>query len=542
MPHNVYGAPIGAMTYVVALLASMGGFLFGWDTGQIADLLVMKDFTYRFAQYPQPDGSVKWNSWIQGLVVSLLSAGGIFGAVLGAPLTDKFGRRHAISVGCLIFTVGLIIQIASEYSWVQMMIGRLVVGVSIGWLSSAVPVYQSETVPRQVRGAMVGSYQLLITLGILLSYCACYGTRNYAGSSQWRIPIGIGFAWGIVLGVGILFCPESPRWLAKHGRFDEAKKVLAMMRGVEESNKFVLTEFYEIKQEILDEKKLKKLGWVDCFRMEHKALYRTLMGILLQMGQQLTGANYFFYYGATIFKPVQIFPDPEKNSYVAQIILGAVNVFTTFPGLYWLDRFGRRKCLGLGSLWMTIWLIVFATAGVLGGEWLDGEYQITSKSTGTLMICSACFFILGFASTWGPGVWSSIAENAVPELRAKQMALATASNWTWNFLLAFFTSPITSDINFYYGYVFVGCCLASFLLVYFCLYETANLDLEAVQAMYEDKHLKPWKSATWTPPGYESRTSIKHDVEHNIAVIDHMDAAGDEMVPVVSSQKIESSV
>ncbi|WFD25772.1 hypothetical protein MNAN1_000738 [Malassezia nana] len=520
MLHRVYGAPIGTMTYVVAILASMGGFLFGWDTGQIADLLVMQDFMERFAQNRQSDGSVEWNSWIQGLIVSLLSAGGIFGAVLGAPLTDKIGRRGAISVGCVIFTIGLIIQIASQYSWVQLMIGRLVVGISIGWLSSAVPVYQSETVPRQVRGAMVGTYQLLITLGILLSYCACYGTRHYSGSSQWRIPIGIGFAWGLILGIGILFCPESPRWLAKQGRYDEARKVLAMMRGVDESENYVMTEFYEIKQEIIEENNMKKLGWLDCFRFKQKALYRTLMGILLQMGQQLTGANYFFYYGATIFKPVNIFPDPEENSYVAQIILGAVNVFTTFPGLYALDRFGRRTCLGIGALWMTIWLIVFATAGVVGGETVNGEYGITSSSTATLMICSACFFILGFASTWGPGVWSSIAENAVPELRAKQMALATASNWTWNFLLAFFTSPITEDINFYYGYVFVGCCLASFLLVFFFLYETANLDLESIQAMYEEETLKPWSSAKWTPPGYESRTSTKQDVEHNIATIE----------------------
>ena len=99
------------------------------------------------------------------------------------------------------------------------------------------------------------------------------------------------------------------------------------------------------------------------------------------------------------------------------------------------------------------------------------------------------------------------------------MALATASNWTWNFLLAFFTSPITNNIEFYYGYVFVGCCLGSFVLVYFFLYETANLDLEAIQAMYEEKSLKPWKSAKWTPPGYQSRTSIKQDVEHKVADI-----------------------
>lgn len=508
--HIVHEAPIGYITYAIGGLASMGGFLFGWDTGQIADLLIMDDYRNRFAQHEVPGEPKEWNTWIRGLLVSLLSAGAVFGALIGAPISDKLGRRLSVTLGCILYMVGLIIQISSDHGWPQMAVGRIFDGIAIGWLSSAIPLYQSEIVPRQVRGAIVGTYQLFITLGILMSYCACYGTHSYGDSGQWRVPMGIGFAWGLLLGSCILLCPESPRWLGKRGQFDKTKHVLALMRGVDENDAYLNNEFEEIKQEVIKEAELEESGtWLDCFSFKQKALYRTFLGMYLQMGQQLTGANYFFYYGATIFRKVDLMDTETDNSYISQIILGAVNFVTTFPGLYALDKLGRRTCLMTGAAWMTIWLIVFATTGVADS---NGD-EIKHKSTSILMICSACFFILGFASTWGPGVWSSIAESAVPTLRARQMALATMSNWIWNFNLAFFTSPITDDIHYAYGYVFVGCCAASFLVVYFFVYETANLDLEAIQDMFGDRSVKPWNSHKWVPAGCTSRNDVKHDIE-----------------------------
>ena len=508
--------------------------------------MLMEDFMIRFAEYhPDPTNPAafpfKWNSWYQGLIVGLLSIGAIVGALCGSPVADRFGRKIGITTGCVICLVGLIIQVSSVSAWQQIAIGRLIVGIAIGWLSAAVPLYQSETVPRQVRGALVGTYQLFVTLGILLSYVTCYGTRYYSSggslqypqwqkqptslglnpsSAQWRVPIGLGFAWALILGVGILFCPESPRWLGSRGRYDEMLHVLAMVRGVEATDPYVLTEFYDIKQEVLEDSKVEQKGWLDCFRWEDKTLYRTVLGMLLQSGQQLTGANYFFYYGATIFQSVGI-----SDSYITQIILGAVNTGTTFWGLYALDRFGRRMCLLVGAAWMVMWLIIFATAGVVGKPiafHLSGEPPNPAhsdgynKSIGTLMICSACFYILAFASTWGPGVWSAIAEFCAPQTRTKQYALATMSNWVWNFCIGFFTPPITGDINFYYGYIFVGCNVANFLIVYFFLYETNNLTLEAANDMYLDPNVKAWTSTKWVPEGYDTRLGVKQDVETRV--------------------------
>lgn len=168
MVFQVRGTPIGALTIFIAMLASMGGFLFGWDTGQISGLTAMDDFRARFATIPNPAsaGGKDWNPWLEGVVVSLLSVGTAIGVLIGAPLADKFGRRWAMVYECIIFDIGVIIQVTAFYSWEQVAIGRLITGLGVGALSAAVPLYQSETVPRQVRGALVGTYQLFITLGM----------------------------------------------------------------------------------------------------------------------------------------------------------------------------------------------------------------------------------------------------------------------------------------------------------------------------------------------------------------------------------------
>ncbi|KAL0562708.1 hypothetical protein V5O48_019373, partial [Marasmius crinis-equi] len=222
---------------------------------------------------------------------------------------------------------------------------------------------------------------------------------------------------------------------------DEAEIAIARTRGIPrdqaKEDPLVVSEVEEIKKNVEWEKQfVGQTGWIDCFKPKNKILYRTLLGMSLQSLQQLTGANYFFYYGATIFESVGI-----QDSFVTQIILGAVNFFCTFGGLYVMEKFGRRMPLIIGGIWQSIWLFVFAAAGVASDPKND-------QGTGKLMIVAACLFILGYATTWAPGVWILIGETFPTRTRAKQGALSTASNWLWNFLLAFFTPFIVGDIGF----------------------------------------------------------------------------------------------
>ncbi|KAI0781709.1 general substrate transporter [Irpex lacteus] len=505
-----HGVPIGATAIMLALMASMGGFIFGYDTGQISDILLMDDFLLRFGTCSSATDASQCHFSVvrEGLIVALLSIGTLIGALLGAKIADYLGRRWAMTSECCVFMVGVVVQLASVRAWPQFAVGRLISGLGIGALSAAVPMYQAETAPPQIRGTLTATYQLFITFGILVAYCISIGTRHMSGSGSWRTVIGIGLVWPLVLGIGILTMPESPRWLTAKGRYDEARVSLAKSRGVPmnevDSNIFVQRELEDMRSSIEYESQV-KAGFIDCFRPQHKQLYRTVLMMVLQMFQQLTGANYFFYYGATIFQSVGI-----SDSFVTQIILGAVNFGCTFGGLWIMERFGRRMPLILGGIWQSAWLFVFAAAGT-------AKDPQSNKNIGTLMIVSACLFILGYATTWAPGVWILTGETFPTRTRSYQASLAAGSNWMWNFLLAFFTPFITKAIQYRYGFVFAACNLTGAVIVYFFLYESSDLSLESVDMMYNDPNCKPWTSRTWAPEGFASRDDIVAQDKANLA-------------------------
>ncbi|KAL1629168.1 hexose transporter hxt5 [Neofusicoccum ribis] len=482
----------------MGVLVSMGGFIFGYDTGQISGFLEMEDFLRRFSDTTK-DGAPAFSNGRSGTIVGLLSIGTLIGALIAAPVSDKFGRKWSIVFWNLIFCVGVIVQIVTESKWYQIALGRWVAGLGVGGLSVLTPMYQSETAPRQVRGALVSAYQLFITLGIFTAYCINYGTETDQSGASWRIPMGVGFIWPALMAFGMLFLPDSPRWQYRHGKTDIARATIAKSYGVPEYHPIVQNEIREI-QEKLDAENAGggKHPWYEIFTGPRMA-YRTLLGIALQALQQLTGANFFFYYGTTIFTATGL-----SNSYVTSMILGAVNFVCTFPGLYFVDRFGRRPCLMAGALWMFMCFIVFASVGHFA---LDQETPENTPKAGSAMIVFACLFIAAFASTWGPMVWAVVGEIYPSRYRAKCMGLATASNWVWNFCISFFTPYITGAIDYRYGYVFAGCCFAAFVTVYFFVCESQGRSLEEIDTMYI-YGVKAWKSKNWVPPEGEGLTTL----------------------------------
>jgi SP family sugar:H+ symporter-like MFS transporter len=448
----------------------------------------MVDFKMRFAEYNAATGEYAFSNVRNGLIVGLLSIGTMIGALVAAPIADRIGRKLSISFWALIHIVGIIVQIATTDKWYQIALGRWVAGLGVGALSSVVPMYQSESAPRQVRGAMVSAFQLFVAFGIFISYIINFGTERINSTASWRITMGIGFAWPLILGIGTLFLPESPRYAYRHGRVEEARNVMAKLYGVPTNHRVVTQEMSDMKQKLDEEKAAGNAPWHEILTGP-RMFYRTMLGIALQSLQQLTGANFIFYYGTSIFQGVGL-----SNSYVTQIILGAVNFGMTLPGLYVVEHYGRRNCLMVGAAWMFICFMIWAS---VGHEVLHADP--TSHPAGIAMIVFTCFFIVGFATTWGPIVWAICGEMYPFRYRATCMGVATAANWTWNFLISFFTPFINSAIDFRYGYVFAGCCFAAILIVFFFVNETQGRTLEEVDTMYV-LHVKPWKSASWVAP------------------------------------------
>lgn len=485
----------------MGILVSMGGFVFGYDTGQISGFLGMSDFLRRFGQR-HSDGRLYFSNVRSGLIVALLSIGTLFGALIAAPIADRIGRKMSIIFWCGIFSVGIIVQLAATDAWYQIMMGRFVAGLGVGALSLLVPMYQAETAPRHIRGALIATYQLMITFGIFLAAVFNYASERHQSGNKasWQITLGLSFVPGVILAVGILWFSETPRYNFRHGKIKEATETMMQVYGVPENNYSIQLELEEMRVKQEAESNLTNnpiQEWLGMWKAP-KMAYRLVLGMALQMMQQLTGANYFFYYGTVIFSGTGI-----KNSFVTQMILNGINFGVTFYGLYIVEHYGRRKSLIAGSIWMFICFLIFASVGSFS---LDRENPENTKSAAIAMICFACFFIFGFATTWGPIIWAICGELYPSRYRAKAMALSTASNWLWNFLLAFFTPFITSAINFRYGYVFAGTNVLGGLLVYFFVIEGQGRTIEEVDTMYL-MGVKPWESAKWVVPSLEEMSA-----------------------------------
>jgi SP family sugar:H+ symporter-like MFS transporter len=264
---------------------------------------------------------------------------------------------------------------------------------------------------------------------------------------------------------------------------------MGLLNGVGPYSRLIDSEIAEIEEKIQAERAGGHHPWYEIFTGP-RMLYRTILGMTLQAGQQLTGANFFFYYGTTIFRSTGI-----SNSYITSIILGSVNVAATIVGLWIIENCGRRKCLMVGAAWMCVCFLVYSFVGHFA---LSASDPLSTPEAGIVLIAFTCLFIVAFATTWGPIVWAVVGELYPARYRASCMALATASNWLFNFLISFFTTFITNEIDYFYGLIFAGCCFSLFWVVYFFVIESKDRSLEEIDTMYI-RHVNPITSAKWKP-------------------------------------------
>lgn len=487
---------------ILCVMVAFGGFIFGWDTGTISGFVQQTDFVRRLGE--QNDDGIYYLSKVRtGLIVSIFNIGCAIGGIVLSKLGDMYGRKVGLISVVSIYVVGIVIQIATSRSWIQYTIGRVVSGLGVGGIAVLSPMLISEVSPKHLRGTLVSCFQLMITAGIFVGYCTNYGTKTHTDSVQWRVPLGLCFAWAIFMIGGMTFVPESPRYLVEAGKYEEAKRSIATSNKMAIDDLAVQYELENVQSGVEAERLAGSASWSELLSTKTKILQRLMMGVMVQSLQQLTGDNYFFYYGTTIFKSVGL-----TDSFQTSIILGVVNFFSTFFGIYFVERFGRRTCLLFGSAAMTICMVIFASVGVKL-LWPDGKDNESNKSAGNVMIVFTCLYIFCFASTWAPTPFVVNSETFPLRVKAKCMAIAQGANWIWGFLIGFFTPFITGAIDFYYGYVFMGCLAFSYFYVFFFVPETKGLTLEEVNTMWEEGVL-PWKSASWIPP---SRRNASYDAE-----------------------------
>jgi sugar porter (SP) family MFS transporter len=306
----------------------------------------------------------------------------------------------------------------------------------------------SEICPRKVRGALVSGYQFCITIGIMLASIINNFTQGRNDSGSYRIPIGIQFAWGIILAVGLFLLPDSPRWYVKHGRVEDARKVLSRLRGYPADSEYVELEVAEIVANAEYERQHNPTGgyfasWAACFSgsvfKSNSNLRKTILGTSMQMMQQWTGVNFIFYYSTSFLASTGAINDP----FITSIIFTVVNVGSTPLSFYTIEKFGRRTILLYGALGMLICQFLIAIIGVTVGfnktEIINGATRAINPAAVNAQVAFIAIFIFFFASTWGPGAWVLIGEIFPLPIRARGVGLSTASNWLWNTIIAVIT-------------------------------------------------------------------------------------------------------
>jgi MFS transporter, SP family, galactose:H+ symporter len=442
--------------YILAGIASLGGLLFGYDTGVISGALpfLKQDFSL--------------SPTMEGVTTAAVLCGAVIGAAAVGPISDAFGRRRVILFAALLFILGALVSAAASSLGV-LIAGRAVVGVAIGVASMLTPLYLSEVAPKQSRGAIVSLNQFCITLGILVSYIVDYAVVG--APNNWRWMLGIGCAPGIVLALGMLALPESPRWLAGRGRMEEAARILQTIRGGAD----IKAELSEIRESIQEEQ-ARLAPWSELFQPNARAAL--WVGVGLAIFQQITGINTVIYFAPTIFQSAGL---PSASSAIlATAGVGVVNVLATILSMYLLDRVGRRALLIWGLSGMTLALAALAYCFAL----------TPNQATNLVTVAAVAIYVGFFAIGLGPVFWLLISEIFPLRVRARGMSLSTVANWGANLIVALFFLDLLQLLGNAGTFLFFA--VMSVAALAFCKVmtpETKGRSLEQIQAQLHEPHL-----------------------------------------------------
>ncbi len=468
--------------------------------------------------YRNAEGEIALNSSDESLIVSILSLGTFLGALTAAPCADFFGRRLGLILStAIVFNLGVLLQTiavdqplfiagrffagmvsASSQLKVSLLLILLCEGpcLALKIIRSpgskfltlcTVPLYQSETAPKWIRGTIVGTYQLAITIGLFLAAIVNNGTKDRNDSGSYRIPVALQFAWAIILCGGLCFLPETPRWLIMKGKDEKAARSFSRLRRLDPTHPSIVEEFNEVKANHEYEVTLGKASYAQCFK--GTVGKRLFTGCALQALQQLSGVNFIFYYGTSYFRRAGF-----ENPFTIQVITNTVNVVSTLPGLYLVEKLGRRNLLLLGAIGMCVCQFIVAIVGTVAGT-----VDLPAQRAG---IAFTCFYIYFFASSWGPVAWVVTGELFPLKVRARALSMTTATNWLFNFAIAYSTPYLvdedSANLQAKVFFIWAVCCLVAIVFVWTLIYETKGLTLEQVDELYGIVS-KAWKSKAFRP-------------------------------------------
>ncbi|KAI1819108.1 high-affinity glucose transporter [Xylaria intraflava] len=476
--------------YVIAATSVIGGALFGFDISSMSAIIATTPYKCQYnAQGNDPvTGECRGpDASLQGGITAAMPGGSWLGALFSGWISDFLGRKTSIQVGAIIWIIGSVI-VAASVNVPMLIFGRIINGFSVGICSAQVPVYISEISPPSKRGRLIGMQQWAITWGIAIMFFICYGCSFIQGDAAFRLPWGLQAIPAVLLYLGLCVLPESPRWLAKKDRWEQAREVLVLVHGKGDYNAPVVAkELAEIQEAVYLDKQNADVSWFELIKPS--MINRTHIGLFTQIWSQLTGMNVMMYYISYVFTMAGL-----GNDLLPSGIQFIINVVMTVPALIWQDIWGRRPTMLIGALLMCLFMsinaglfAVYSRPATAADHFsTDAISMAISGPPAKAVIASTYLFVASYAPTWGPASWTYPAELYPLRVRGKAVALATSGNWAFNFALAYFTPVAFANITWKTYVLFAVFCATMFGHCFFLFPETANKPLEEVAAIFED--------------------------------------------------------
>jgi len=444
--------PVGRAASVLAVVV-LAGVLFGYDQGVISGALLGIEKAFAVAAVALE------------IVTSWVTLGAMFGSLAGGYVADHFGRKRALLAAAGLFIVGAVVE-AFAPDVPVLVLGRLAAGFGVGVAAVAAPLYAAELAPAAQRGRFVSSYQLAITIGIFVAY---FVDEALAGPGGWRAMLGVSALAGVLLALAVLIAVESPRWFAKVGRPDDARRTLVALGAGDEADARLAAIEASLRAEH------ETPSWADVFASRWRTPLE--IGLGLAVLQQITGINAIIYYSDEIFAAAG-FTTPAAQTEATTWAIGGVNVLSTFIAIAFIDRLGRRPLLLAGLIGMGLSLaavgFAFWQSQVGGGG--------HNASLGVVTLAALVVFIVSFAFSLGPVTWTVINEIYPGEIRGRAVAVATATNWGAAFLVSeFFLSIVKAIGQAYTFWLFAAFCAFGLVWVYVGVPETRCRSLEEIE-------------------------------------------------------------
>ncbi|CAL5345582.1 unnamed protein product [Camellia sinensis] len=471
--------------YVVAcwIVAAFGGLLFGYDIGISGGVTAMDDFLMKFFPkvherklHAKEDNYCKYDDQLLQLFTSSLYLAALVASFGASKACRIFGRKPTILVASLFFIGGAGFSALAEHKW-MLILGRILFGIGVGFGNEAVPVFLSETAPVQHRGAVNILFQLFVTIGILIA-----GIVNYFTSTLhpigWRVSLAIAGIPGLVLFFGSMILTETPASLIERGKDTKGKAALKKIRGVDN----VEDEYEEVKRacEIAKEVKqpFKKL-------MKRSSVPPLVIGIMLQIFQQMTGINAIMFYAPVLFQTMGFKNDA---SLLSAVITGTVNVASTFVSIYLVDKIGRRKLLLQACVQMFICQV---SIGAILLTHLNTTGTM-DKGLAVVVVVLVCLYVMCFAWSWGPLGWLIPSETFPLETRTSGFAFAVSSNMLTTFLVAQAFLSMLCHMRAFIFFFFSAWILVMGLFVVFLVPETKGVPIDSIVERVWKQH-PVWK-------------------------------------------------